>query len=110
MRTVLPLAQRRPSPNTAPAPPAVTASPWKKRTLAFVALVTSSRTESLDNDGCPADCSRAPTPSECRQPDWSPGALSLPHGQAVLAPSPKHTLRDAWPKRRTLDSTPIASC
>src|SRR5688572_15465283 len=84
-----PPTQRRPSPNTMPAPAAIWIVPWKYRAEAVAGISDPCRsTVSNETDALP-------TASRCAPPGWTefaqplPGRPALPHGQATPEPSPE---------------------
>src|SRR5262245_49435103 len=84
-----PPAQRNPSPNGAPAPPATSAFPWKYMHVESVMPLPLSTIESAETLGVPLASSLPAVPFELRQPAFSPGVLSFAHGHGVPRPSPK---------------------
>ncbi len=87
-RMIEPPAQRRPSPNVVPAPPAMRVVPWKYSAELFGMFVPRSASVSLLMLDEPVAARLAPAALiECAQP--LPAAPELPHGQAVPLPSPK---------------------
>src|SRR5262245_10117253 len=90
-RITVPLAQRNPSPNVAPAPLLVACAPWKNvgACPAGGVLLSCRSTVSFVTRATPFATSLPASPNELRQPDCAPTALELPHGHAVPLPSPK---------------------
>ena len=87
-RTTVPPAQRRPSPNTAPAPEAIRAVPWKYRAELFGMPVPVSTNVSAETLAVPLPAMCAPAAfTELAQP--LPALPLLAHGQAVPVPSPE---------------------
>src|SRR5688572_27523179 len=88
-RTIVPPAQRNPSPNATPSPPACCTVPWKYSAELLGMSVPSRTTVSFAKLAVPLATSLPPTPSELRQPAFDPTGLELPHGHPAAEPSPK---------------------
>src|SRR5690606_18191306 len=91
-RRTAPPTQRRPSPNTTPAPPFTGAVPWKKSIEAVAGTPwQASHTSSELTLAVPKAKSDAPSDvAELAQP--RPLVPKLPQGQAAALPSPAHNV------------------
>src|SRR5688572_12357823 len=88
-RMTAPPAQRRPSPNTLPAPRPICVVPWKNSAELFAGICAPhSCAVSLEIETQPVARSLPPIPNEFRQPSTLPGRLLFAHGHAVPLPSP----------------------
>jgi hypothetical protein len=87
-RTMLPPAQRNPSPNTVPRPAATCVVPWKYSAELFGIPLPRSASVSIAMLEEPVAVSRAPVGSTLlAQP--RPAPPTFPHGHAVAVPSPE---------------------
>src|SRR4051812_23663632 len=96
-RTIVPEAQRSPSPNGAPSPPFACVMPWKNSAAESGRPVAVRRTVSAEICTLPDACNRPPLPSDVMQPVPDPDGALLPHGQAEPEPSPEHQVTPTCP-------------
>src|SRR5690349_769322 len=85
-RKTVPLAQRKPSPKTAPTPLFCCVVPWKYSAELLGIPDPRKTTVSAPMLAVPVADSAPPTPSELRQPEKDPLTLSLPQGHGVVGP------------------------